>query len=161
MKTKLLLLILAFTGITSAQNIQVHSAIFGELAGAGAWGSANYQAMLNRKDANLINLRITIGYFSGIEISHYFGKCNDHFETGLGISAIPGTNKANGKRLYYLDDKTPWLEIAYRHQKPEGKFLFKASGYLAYVKDVWDPSLPPLVPFAGISFGYIFNKKKS
>jgi len=126
-----------------------------ELLGPGGVYSINYERVLINGDKNKSTIRAGIGVITEIYFpvfyNHLFSFNKHHFELGIGTVLI--WDVPDVYDMYVMGG----LNIGYRFQKPDGKFMFKASYTpiidLSYI-EYQDVQIYPI--WIGVTFGRCF-----
>jgi hypothetical protein len=132
------------------------SGLNAELLGNGLLYSLNYESMMKRTDVRWTNIRVGIellpsGVLIPLEYDWMWGKNIKYFEVGGGLLISPNN----------IGSPLGLIRIGYRRMPSDGGFMFRA-GVCGFIvpNELIGKSLPPILPWPAISFGYAFKAKK-
>lgn len=134
------------------QVFQNRTSINAELLGHAFLGSVNLEHVFFNQPKIKTSAQIGLGYLGvPLLVNFLFSFRNSHLEIGAGL-LIP-TPITSDEQV----DLSAAARLAYRYQKPEGRFIFRA-GLMPVVygadQELGATSFLPVWP--GISFGYAF-----
>jgi hypothetical protein len=158
---------------SASLNTERKNTVYSELLGNAAGFSINFDRIVFTKNSASISLCIGAGRVPGILINRaldngftpnflvygipistnlFWGRRNNHFETGLGLTYQQGLLSV-GQR--YSQSVFAVARIGYRYQKKTGGFFWKI-GLTPFftIFDFGDEELGPVIPLAGVAFGY-------